>query len=113
MSVSNSVITWHPLADGCAPEWASGWGEDAYGPFVELTVNDVSQRIRWVPAGRFQMGSPEDEPGRHDNEGPQHWVEIRRGFWMFDTPTTQELWEAVMGENPSNFESKYRPGELG
>ena len=25
----------HPLVDGCAPEWASGWGQDAFGIFAE------------------------------------------------------------------------------
>ena len=36
-------------------------------------------------------------------EGPRHLVSIDSGFWMFDTPCTQALWEAVMGENPSQF----------
>ena len=36
---------------------------------------------------------------------------IERGFWMFDTPCTQALWEAVMGENPSQFRSPTRPVE--
>ena len=33
------------------------------------------------------------------------------GFWMFDTPCTQALWEAVMGENPSEFKGPDRPVE--
>ncbi|GAB2505656.1 SUMF1/EgtB/PvdO family nonheme iron enzyme [Arenimonas alkanexedens] len=32
--------------------------------------------------GRFRMGSPESEPDRHDNEGPQHEVAFDRGFAM-------------------------------
>ncbi|MGZ0170988.1 MAG: SUMF1/EgtB/PvdO family nonheme iron enzyme [Planctomycetales bacterium] len=71
----------------------------------------VTQRMRWVGAGSFLMGSPEGEPGRRDNEGPQHEVRISRGFWMFDTPCTQALWEAVMGENPSRFQTPDRPVE--
>ncbi|NQV24289.1 MAG: SUMF1/EgtB/PvdO family nonheme iron enzyme, partial [Rhodopirellula sp.] len=71
----------------------------------------VTQRMRWVAAGTFLMGSPEDEPGRRDHEGPQHEVRISRGFWMFDTPCTQALWEAVMGENPSQFQTPDRPVE--
>lgn len=109
-----SVVTHHPLADGIAPAWTSGWGEDAWGPFVELTVKDVTQRLRWIPAGRFQMGSSSDDENlAGDIEKPQHWVEISRGFWMFDTPTTQELWEAVMGksENRSEFRSLLHPVE--
>ncbi len=30
-----------------------------------------------IPAGRFVMGSPASEPGRFDNEGPQHVVSVR------------------------------------
>ena len=39
----------------------------------------------------------------------------RRGFWMFDTPCTQALWAAVMGENPSRSAGRRAggAGELG
>ena len=59
------------------------------------------------------MGSPEDEEGRWVDEGPRHPVRIDSGFWMFDTPCTQALWEAVMGEgaNPSRFQGADRPVE--
>jgi formylglycine-generating enzyme required for sulfatase activity len=57
------------------------------------------------------MGSPERESGRFRDEGPQHDVTIAKGFWLFDTPCTQALWEAVMGGNPSNFRSPDRPVE--
>jgi formylglycine-generating enzyme required for sulfatase activity len=57
------------------------------------------------------MGSPEDEEGRLPNEGPRHLVSIDSGFWMFDTPCTQALWESVMGENPSRFRGADRPVE--
>ena len=57
------------------------------------------------------MGSPPDEEGRYSDEGPQHEVTIAEGFWMFDTPCTQALWEAVMGENPSHFKVADRPVE--
>ena len=57
------------------------------------------------------MGSPGDEPGRYDNEGPQHDVIISTGYWLFDTPCTQALWVAAMGDNPSYFQSPDRPVE--
>ncbi len=57
------------------------------------------------------MGSPEEEPGRYNNEGPRHLVTLTEGYWLFDTPCTQALWEAVMGNNPSHFESPTRPVE--
>ena len=57
------------------------------------------------------MGSPEDEEGRYPDEGPRHEETIASGFWMFDTPCTQALWEAVMGKNPSEFKGPDHPVE--
>ncbi len=57
------------------------------------------------------MGSPDDEPGRWEAEGPQHRVTIRHGYWLFDTPCTQALWETVAGLNPSRFMDPSRPVE--
>ena len=104
-------IIWHPLAAGNPPTWASGWGEDRYGIWIELTVDEVTQRLRWIVPGAFQMGSPPEEAGRFSDEGPQHRVVLTQGYWLFDTPCTQALWEAVMGDNPSRFQSATRPVE--
>ena len=52
------------------PDWASAIGRDQYGLWVEFKINDVIQRMRWIPPGEFLMGSPKDEPGRRDNERP-------------------------------------------
>lgn len=101
----------HPLVTGCPPRWASGWGQDRQGVFVEFTLQEVTQRLRWIPPGQFWMGSPEKEPGRYDSEGPRHQVTLTEGFWLSDAPCTQALWQAVMGENPSRFQSPTRPVE--
>jgi formylglycine-generating enzyme required for sulfatase activity len=58
-----------------------------------------------IPAGEFVMGSPDDEPGRSSDEGPQHRVRLRE-FWMGQTPITQAQWRAVMDTNPSRFEDQ-------
>ena len=91
---------WHNLADGVPPAWASAWGQDRSGVYVAFTVGGVTQRLRWIPPGRFWMGSPEDEEGRYDTEGPRHEVTIAAGFWLFDTACTEALWEAVTGTAP-------------
>lgn len=90
--------SWHPLVDGVPPRWASEWGQDRFGVYVAFSLGAVTQRMRWIPPGRFDMGSPGDEAGRWDDEGPQHAVTISRGFWMFDTACTEALWEAVTGK---------------
>ena len=57
------------------------------------------------------MGSPETEAERLDFEGPRHEVTISRGFWLADIACTQALWQAVMGNNPSQFQGPDRPVE--
>ena len=104
-------LAWHPMATGSPPDWASAWGEDSFGPWVEFRLGSASQTMRWISPGRFRMGSPQDEEGRSNDEGPRHEVVISRGFWLFDTPCRQDLWEAVIGTNPSEFKSPDRPVE--
>jgi formylglycine-generating enzyme required for sulfatase activity len=98
------------------PAWATRIGRDRFGLWADMELvhqgsSPALQRLRWIPPGRFQMGSPNGEPGRWEDEGPQHLVTISRGFWIFDTPCTQALWTAVMGNNPSRFKSPERPVE--
>ena len=47
-----------------------------------------------IPAGRFLMGSPANEPDRHNDEGPQHEVQLKE-FFLSQTPITQAQWRAV------------------
>ena len=98
------------------PDWASGIGRDQFGLWASFEISSsgfrpVSQRMRWIPPGRFLMGSPEGEEGRVSSEGPQHEVTLDQGFWLFDAPCTQALWQAVMDNNPSEFQSPTRPVE--
>lgn len=57
-----------------------------------------------IPAGRFLMGSPADEPGRARDEGPQREVTLSRPFWLGKFEVTQAQWFAVMEENPATFQ---------
>ena len=57
-----------------------------------------------IPAGRFMMGSPESEEGRFGDER-QHEVVISRPFLAAKYEVTQALWKAIMGSNPSMFDS--------
>lgn len=93
------------------PEWAHAFGRDAFGLWATLRVGEVEQRMRWIVPGRFMMGSPKSEVGRFRDEGPQFRVIFAKGFWLADTPCTQEFWVAVMGSNPSRFEWPRRPVE--
>ena len=92
------------------PPWARQIGRDRRGLWLDFRYKDAEQRLRWIPPGQFVMGSPENEAGRYDDE-TQHRVTLTKGFWLFDAPVTQALWEAVMGKNPSRFKSPDRPVE--
>ncbi len=101
----------HPLEDGLAPPWCSFWGEDRFGVYAGFDLGKARQKMRWIPPGRFRMGSPAKEPGRLVSEGPVRDVTIAAGFWLGDTPVTQALWEAAMSDNPSRFQDPQRPVE--
>ena len=49
-----------------------------------------------LPAGDFIMGSPKNEKGRDDDEGPQHWVTIPEPFTVGVYEVTFDEWEACM-----------------
>jgi formylglycine-generating enzyme required for sulfatase activity len=46
-----------------------------------LAGSDVTFEMVYIPGGEFMMGSPADEPGRKDDEGPQVKVKVRP-FWL-------------------------------
>ena len=64
-----------------------------------------------VPAGEFMMGSPDDEEGREEDEGPQHLVSVPE-FWMGQYPVTQQEWEIVAGWSPVKLELKSHPSKF-
>jgi len=54
-----------------------------------------------LPGGSFRMGSPEDEPGRYEDEGPVHDVTVSP-FALAELPITQKLYREIMGDNPGD-----------
>jgi len=90
--------------------WASEWGFDEFGLWQSFVVSgeingepkQVTHKMRFIPKGKFLMGSPDDEPERRDNE-TLHLVELTQGFWLGETTVTQDLWCLIMGNNPSGF----------
>ena len=64
--------------------------------YREELAEGVALTMVKIPAGSFLMGSPEGEPERFDDEGPQHEVTLG-AFFMAQTPITQAQWRAVAG----------------
>jgi formylglycine-generating enzyme required for sulfatase activity len=111
------MTTHRVFPDPFPPACATAWGDDRYGLWCEITVKGVVQRLRWIEPGAFWMGSTDDERKRFaagdkdwlnlvSDEAPRHRVRLTQGFWLADTACTQALWQAVVGDSPSNFEGE-------
>ena len=69
-------------------------------------ANGVSFKMIKVTGGTFQMGTK----GSEVDEQPVHNVTLS-DYYIGKTEVTQELWQAVMGSNPSNFKGDNLPVE--
>ena len=87
------------------PEAAERVGEN------EMTDKEAEMPKDFVliPGGTFQMGSPEEEAWRSDDE-TQHTVTVS-DFYLSRYELTQAEYRAVMGEDPSYFSGDERPVE--
>ena len=72
--------------------------------FTETVTTKAGEKISLdmvlIPAGNFRMGSPTNEAGRKDDEGPQHEVRVDN-FYLCTTETTIELFMAYYQETVS------------
>ncbi|MFM7365108.1 MAG: formylglycine-generating enzyme family protein, partial [Cuspidothrix sp.] len=71
--------------------------------YEEDLGNGVILEMVEIPGGTFLMGSPESEAKRSSDEGPQHQVNVP-SFFMGRYPVTQAQFQAIMENNPSNFQ---------
>ena len=85
---------WHSASHGCRPA----------APDREIT-NSIGMKLALIPAGKFIMGSPQDEKDRLLAE-EQHEVAITKPFYLGVYAVTQAEYEKVMGNNPSYFSPK-------
>ncbi|HEV3439609.1 MAG TPA: formylglycine-generating enzyme family protein [Gemmata sp.] len=97
------------------------------GEELEFEIADgVKMKFCWSPSGEAQLGSPQAERDAvlkqlidlklvTDGKAPD-WLSAEseglrgkyqtNGFWLGKYPVTQGEWEAVMGNNPSEFNGK-------
>ena len=77
-----------PLAD------AEATSAEQMKPYTEsLEHTGVGLEMVPIPGGTFMMGSPEQEEGRNDDEGPQHKVHVDP-FWMGKFEVTWNQYDA-------------------
>ena len=71
--------------------------------YQTISVNGVTFTMIAVEGGTFQMGATSEQGGdANSDEYPVHSVTLS-DYYIGETEVTQELWEAVMGTNPSDF----------
>ena len=63
-----------------------------------------------VPSGSFMMGSPDNEEGRYDDEGPRHRVTIPAPFAVGRFEVTFSEWDACVSDGGCDG---YRPEDEG
>ena len=74
-------------------------------------VNGVSFEMVYVEGGSFDMGATSEQGSdAHGWEKPVHRVTLS-DYYIGRCEVTQELWEAVMGSNPSCFIGAQNPVE--
>ena len=66
--------------------------------------------LRLVSAGKFMMGSPENELGHCDDE-ILHLVTLTKPFYVGVFEVTQKQYKLVTGEDPSEYKGDARPVE--
>ena len=77
--------------------------DENLGTNQTFNVNGVSFTMIAVEGGTFQMGATSEQGSdAGSDESPVHSVTLS-SYYIGETEVTQELWEAVMGSNPSYF----------
>ena len=76
-----------------------------------FTVNGVSFEMVYVEGGTFDMGATTEQGSDAESDDkPVHSVTLD-GYYIGKCEVTQELWQAVMGSNPSRFKGAKNPVE--
>jgi formylglycine-generating enzyme required for sulfatase activity len=76
---------------------------------VTLQISDkLTLKCVYIPPGKFLMGTPVWMWPYFVEEYP-HLVTLTKPFWMAEIPITQEMYEAVMGSNPSTRKEPQLP----
>ena len=87
----------------------SDYKSEINGDVETVTINGVSFNLVKVKGGSFTMGATEEQgDDAYAAEEPAHNVTLA-DFMIGETEVTQQLWEAIMGENPSPYQGANLP----
>lgn len=91
-----------PLKDGVSLAWKK------VAKFTRSLPPSALQTVK-IKSGRFQMGSPESETGRENNE-TQHWVTLTKDFRMCKYEITCTQFAEFLNAVGAVYETKNEPG---
>jgi formylglycine-generating enzyme required for sulfatase activity len=77
-------------------------------PVILKAGDKLTLKCVYVPPGKFLMGTPVYMWPYYQEEYP-HLVTLTKPFYMAEIPVTQEMYEAVMGNNPSTVKDPHLP----
>ena len=74
-------------------------------------LQELADHMVYVQGGTFTMGATNEQGSdAYDSEKPAHSVTLS-SYYIGKTEVTQDLWQAVMGSNPSEFKGNRKPVE--
>jgi len=100
---------WMMLLTGCwlstdeFAEWRAA--ADTGDGSVEKAAVLETLSYSFIQAGTFEMGCTSGQSNCEEDEEPAHTVTLTTSFWMTVTELTQDQYQALMGDNPSDFSS--------
>ena len=77
-------------------------------PLILKVTDTLSLKCILLPRGEFLMAKPWYVDPRWQDEFPRH-ITLTKPFWLAEIPVTQEMYEAVMGSNPSTVKGPKLP----
>lgn len=87
-------------------------GTSFTGNTITIPVKDgISIDMVRIEAGTFTMGATAEMEDPEDDEKPTHRVTLTNDYYIGKYEVTQGLWQALMGNNPSNFKGDNLPVE--
>ena len=117
IATGNTSITFRAFAFDVSGAWWNLFGVEVPEQVVKLQEVSVSTppantptpvpvptNFVYIPAGTFQMGAPEDEDCRQNDEVPRHSVTLTKDLYVQQAEMTRQQWAYVFGPVPPESE---------
>lgn len=108
IAVSTDLVHWSSLTNQPGAAGLNSVQDDHASDFqqrfyhIGVHPTPITNMV-WIPPGVFTMGSPDSEPFRSVNEGPQTVVTLTQGFWMGKFEVAQQEYETLMQSGPVGY----------